>query len=73
MTDLDKKGTSPEQYETLRRSVFANCRSVSEFEKIATVGEGTYGECFSLQNRPLTLHRNRVFSERQEEWGNCGH
>lgn len=45
MADTENKQmATPEQYESMRRSVFANCRSVSEFEKIATVGEGTYGK-----------------------------
>jgi len=26
-----------------RKKIFANCRNVNEFEKIATLGEGTYG------------------------------
>lgn len=26
-----------------RKKLFANCRSISEFQKLATVGEGTYG------------------------------
>lgn len=51
MTDIHQNNhhnshnnSNQEQYESMRRSVFANCRSVSEFEKIATVGEGTYGK-----------------------------
>ena len=44
MAETETQST-PEQYETMRRSVFANSRSVAEFEKIATVGEGTYGKC----------------------------
>jgi hypothetical protein len=36
--------------EKLRKKLFANCRSVSDFEKITTVGEGTYGNIPPLPN-----------------------
>jgi hypothetical protein len=29
--------------EKIRKKLFANCRSVSDFEKISVLGEGTYG------------------------------
>jgi len=34
--------------EKSKRKVFVNCRSVSEFEKISVVGEGTYGKAFFI-------------------------
>jgi serine/threonine protein kinase len=35
----------------IRRCLFANCRSVSNFEKIATLGEGTYGTVYSARDK----------------------
>jgi hypothetical protein len=29
--------------EKMRKQLFANCRSVSDFDKLSTLGEGTYG------------------------------
>lgn len=40
-----------EDEEMIRKSLFANCRSVSNFEKIATLGEGTYGTVYSARDK----------------------
>ena len=37
---VDKKD---DQKQKLHEYYFANCRSVSDFEKIEEIGEGTYG------------------------------
>lgn len=36
--------------EKLRKKLFANCRSVIDFEKISTLGEGTYGTVYSARD-----------------------
>ena len=41
MKRIEPKGHTKE--EMTKKKLFANCRSVSEFQKIATLGEGTYG------------------------------
>lgn len=51
--------------EKMRKKLFANCRSVSDFEKIATLGEGTYGR---LSSRT----RDCLLGTGFEDWRNRG-
>lgn len=45
------KSGSSEKYVTVKAEIFANCRSISDFEKLTLLGEGTFGSVYSAKDK----------------------